>query len=162
MTVHLAQVNIGRPTEPLESPRLVDFVAALEPVNALADESPGFVWRLQTEDGDATGVRIFDHDSLIMNMSVWESLEALRAFVYSGSHVAVMRRRHEWFESMDVFMALWWVPAGHLPSVAEAEERIEHLRDNGPTPHGFTFRQSFPPGGGGGLPLIDDRDACPA
>lgn len=158
---HLAQVNIVLPREPLESPLLADFVAALEPVNALADASAGFVWRLQTDEGDATAIRGFGDDRLIVNLSVWESLEALRAFVYSGAHVGVMRRRREWFEHLEVFMALWWVPAGHLPTVEEAEERLAHLRERGPTPHAFTFRQSFA-FGGGRVPSYDARDLCPA
>ena len=147
--MHLAQVNIALPSEPLDSPLLAEFVAALEPVNALADRSPGFVWRLQTEDGDATGIRAFGDDRLIVNMSVWESLEALRAFVYSGEHLAVMRRRREWFARMDAFLALWWVPLGHIPTVAEAEERLDHLRAHGPTSAAFTFRHG-------------QREACPA
>jgi heme-degrading monooxygenase HmoA len=157
---HLAQVNIVLPLEPLESPLLADFVAALEPVNALADASAGFVWRLQTDEGDATGIRGFGDDRLIVNLSVWESLEALRAFVYSGAHVAIMRRRREWFEHLEVFMALWWVPAGHLPTVEEAEERLGHLRERGPTPPAFTFRQSFADGDGR-VSSYDARDLCP-
>ena len=149
--MHLAQVNIALPREPLELPLLAEFVAALEGVNALADRSPGFVWRLQTDDGDATGIRAFGDDRLIVNMSVWESLEALRAFVYSGDHLAVMRRRRQWFERMgEVFLALWWVSIGHIPSVSEAEERLEHLREHGPTPYAFTFREVY------------QRDLCPA
>jgi hypothetical protein len=145
---HLAQVNIALPREPLDSPALAEFVAALEPVNALADRSPGFVWRLQTEEGDATGIRAFGDDRLIVNLSVWTSLEALRAFVYGSGHLAVMRRRREWFERMaGAFLALWWVPAGHVPRVAEAEQRLEHLRLQGPTPRAFTFRTHFPPPG---------------
>ena len=161
MSPQLAQVNIALPREPLESPLLADFVAALEHVNALAASSPGFVWRLQTAEGDATGIRGFGDDRLIVNVSVWESLEALRAFVYSGVHAGVMRRRREWFERMDFSTVLWWVPAGHLPSVAEAEERMAHLRERGPTAYAFTFRRSFPPGGAG-EPIADDRDLCPA
>jgi heme-degrading monooxygenase HmoA len=142
---HLAQVNIARPLEPLDAPLLADFVAALEPVNALADTSPGFVWRLQTEDGDATAVRGFGDDRLIVNLSVWESLEALRAFAYSNAeHLAVLRRRREWFERRaEAAVALWWVPAGHRPSVAEAEERLAALRSAGPGPAAFTFRRPF-------------------
>jgi heme-degrading monooxygenase HmoA len=109
---HIAQVNLALPREPLDSELLREFVEALEPVNALADASPGFVWRLQTEDGDATAIRAFDDDRLIVNMSVWDSIEALRAFVYSGAHVAVMRRRREWFERIESHLALWWLPAG--------------------------------------------------
>jgi heme-degrading monooxygenase HmoA len=165
MGFHLAQLNIALPLEPLDTPLLAEFMAALEPVNARADAAPGFVWRMQTEDGDATAVRGFDDDRLIVNMSVWESLEALRAFVYDDpEHLAVMRRRREWFARMgERFTALWWVPAGHLPPVAEAESRLEHLRRQGPTPHAFTFRHSFAaPGTGDTLPMRDGRDVCPA
>src|SRR3954451_152203 len=115
---HLAQLNIALPVEPLDAPALAEFVAALEPVNAAADAAPGFVWRLQTEDGDATGVRAFGDDRLIVNLSVWESLEALRAFVYGDvTHLAVLRRRREWFDRLESFLVLWWVPAGHRPTV---------------------------------------------
>ncbi len=145
--VHLAQVNIALPREPLDAPLLRDFVNALEPVNAVADASPGFVWRLQTEDGDATAIRAFGDDRIIVNMSVWESLEDLRSFVYATrEHREVLARRREWFEAMaEAFLALWWVPAGHRPDVAEAEERVAHLRAHGPTPRAFTFRRNFPP-----------------
>jgi hypothetical protein len=143
---HLAQVNIALPKEPLESPLLADFVAWLEPVNARADGAEGFVWRLQTEDGDATGIKAFGDDRLIVNMSVWESIEALEAFAYRDrGHLAVVRRRREWFERMETFMALWWVAEGHLPSIAEAEERVALLRERGPTADAFTFRQRFEP-----------------
>jgi hypothetical protein len=147
---HLAQVNIARLLEPLDSPRLADFVAALGPVNALADAAPGFVWRLQTEDGDATSIRAFEWDQgdsagVIVNMSVWESVEALAAFVYSGPHVAVLRQRRAWFERMRVATtALWWVPAGVLPATDDAEERVRLLRVHGPAPAAFTLREHFP------------------
>jgi hypothetical protein len=118
-------------------------MAALDPVNALADRFPGFVWRLQDEAGNATSIRAFDNDRIIVNMSVWESIEALRQFVYSGDHLNVMRRRREWFTRIVVHMALWWVPAGHRPPVAEAEDRLEHLRHHGPAPYAFTFKASY-------------------
>lgn len=163
---HLVQLNIALPREPLDTPLLAEFVARLDPVNAQADAAPGFVWRLQTDEGDATGIRAFDDDRLIVNMSVWESLEALRAFVYTQpDHLAVMRRRREWFARMaEHHMALWWVPAGELPSVADAEERLGYLRAHGPTSFAFTFRVHFPaPVGDGKLePSRDDRRLCPA
>jgi hypothetical protein len=142
---HLAQVNIALPVEPLTSPRLAGFVAALDEINALADAAPGFVWRLRTEDGDATAVRGFGDDRLIINMSVWTSLDALADYVYRGGHVAVMRRRREWFVPLrEAYQALWWVPAGHRPTVAEAERRVAHLRAHGPSGYAFTFRAPFP------------------
>jgi hypothetical protein len=142
---HLAQVNIALPVEPLTSPRLAGFVAALDEINALADAAPGFVWRLRTEDGDATAVRGFGDDRLIINMSVWTSLDALADYVYRGGHVEVMRRRREWFVPLrEAYQALWWVPAGHRPTVAEAERQVAHLRAHGPSGYAFTFRAPFP------------------
>ena len=138
-------------------------MALLEPINAIADQAPGFVWRLQTEDGNATSIPVLGDDRLIVNMSVWESIDQLADFVYRSGHVAVMRRRREWFERIKVFMALWWVPAGRLPSVTEAEERLAHLRVHGPTAHAFTFRQRFPAPGALEAPqLDDDLLGCPA
>jgi Domain of unknown function (DUF3291) len=160
---HLSQVNIALPLEPLTSTRLSGFVAALDEINASADAAPGFVWRLQTEDGDATAIRILDDDRLIINMSVWTSLEALADFAYRGDHVRIMRQRREWFVPMQhAYQALWWVPAGHVPTVAEAEERITHLRESGPTEHAFTFRTPFPAPARPGLPRIGDDLTCPA
>lgn len=146
MPSHLAQVNIARLRAPLESAQLADFVAALDPINALADGAPGFVWRLQTEDGDATALRVFDDDMMIVNMSVWESAEALADFVYRSDHLSVLRRRNEWFHQLGrAFMALWWVPAAHTPTVDEAKARLRHLDEHGPTAEAFTFRAPFPP-----------------
>jgi heme-degrading monooxygenase HmoA len=143
---HVAQVNIALPQAPLDSEQLAGFVERLEPVNALADAAPGFVWRLQTEDGDATGIRAFGDDRLIVNMSVWSSLETLREFVYRSGHADVLRRRKEWFESMpQLISASWWIPAGTTPTLAQAEERLEHLRQHGASSTAFTFKEPFPP-----------------
>jgi hypothetical protein len=151
----LAQVNIALPKEPLTSELLADFVAALGPINALADGSPGFVWRLQGDGGDATAIPVFDDDRLIVNMSVWESLDALAAYVYRGGHAQVMKQRRRWFEHLrEVISALWWVPAGHHPTVAEAEERLRCLRAHGPT--AFAFKQPFPPPGVGVSPAASE------
>ncbi|WP_410589544.1 DUF3291 domain-containing protein [Amycolatopsis sp. lyj-23] len=147
----LAQVNISRMKAPLDDESFRDFVDALEPVNAIADRAPGFVWRLQTEDGDATSIRAFEWDvrgtsGILVNMSVWTSVEALADFVFSGEHLAVLKRRREWFHRVqDVMTALWWVPAGHRPTTAEAETKIKHLRVHGPTPQAFTLKQHFSP-----------------
>lgn len=160
---HLAQVNIALPVAPLDSATLADFVAALDPVNATAEAAPGFVWRLQTEDGDATSVRVFDDDRLIVNMSVWESVERLADFVYRNpEHLAVLRRRKEWFARMaEAHHVLWWIPAGHRPSVAEAEERLTILRQQGPCPEAFTFRELFP-ASGAAVPATGSDWRCPA
>jgi Domain of unknown function (DUF3291) len=147
----LAQVNIARMREPLDSPLLAGFVAALDPVNALADAAPGFVWRLQTEDGNATAVRAFDWDragsaGVLINMSVWESVETLKHYVYRTAHAEYLRHREEWFEKFkSTHLALWWVPGGHLPGIDEARKRIAHLDAHGPTQFAFTFKNVFPP-----------------
>jgi hypothetical protein len=164
----LAQVNIGRLLAPLDSPAIAGFVAALGPVNAVADAAPGFVWRLQTEDGNATALRAFEDDAtgsdgnILLNMSVWESVETLGAYVYGAAHLAVLRRRREWFEHMaDAYTALWWVPRGHIPTITEAEDRVRHLRQHGPTPQAFTLKAHFPPpgdSGAGAVPRMSPED----
>ncbi|WP_030860342.1 DUF3291 domain-containing protein [Streptomyces sp. NRRL S-37] len=143
----LAQVNIARLKAPLDSPQLKDFVDGLDPVNADAEAADGFVWRLKGEGNDATDIAVFGDSWLILNLSVWRNTDALTAFMYQGRHREMLARRREWFERVEEAMvALWWVPAGHRPTVAEAESRLLHLRTNGPTPHAFTLRTSFPPG----------------
>lgn len=141
---HLAQVNLARMRAPLDSPVMAGFVSRLAEINALGDRSPGFVWRFQSEAGNATYLRPYDDDRIIFNLTVWESPDALKNFVYRSDHARVMTRRAQWFEPMtEAFLALWWIPAGHLPSVDEAKQRLEHLRALGPTAHAFTFRQLF-------------------
>jgi hypothetical protein len=142
---HLAQINIARIRAPIDSPDLADFVAGLEPINALADGTPGFVWRLQTDEGDATAIRPYDDDWILVNMSVWDSIEALDEFVYRTGHRDYLRRRREWFDRVDgTYLVLWWVPAGHIPTVEEAKERLTLLDEHGPTAAAFTFRSRFP------------------
>jgi hypothetical protein len=147
VTHHLAQLNIGRLRAPLDDPQIADFQAQLAPVNALAEAAPGFVWRLQdAQTGDATSFRPFEGDPLMMiNCSVWESLEALWDFVYRTVHLDSMRRRREWFHRLaEAYTVLWWVPAGHLPTVGEALDRLARLRTDGPGPEAFTFAQPHP------------------
>ena len=162
---HIAQLNIGRLLAPIDSPQIAEFVAALDPINALADAAPGFVWRLQTEDGNATAIRPFDDETLAVNLSLWESIEALADFAYGPDHRAIMVQRRKWFERMvDAYQVLWWVPVGHIPTVDEAIGRLEHLRAQAPTPHAFTFRVSFPPPDAtdaSEASAVDDRWACP-
>ena len=151
MPHQLVQANIGRLAAPRDSPQMAGFFAALDPVNAVADAAKGFVWRLQTEEGNATGVPGFaweqrDGHEVLLNMSVWASLEALTAFVSGAAHRAVLRQRRQWFEVMgEATTCLWWVTEGHRPTVAEAEQRLLRLRAVGPTPDAFTFRQPFGP-----------------
>jgi len=139
----LAQLNIARMKEPLESPTMADFVANLDRINALAESSPGFVWRLQTAEGDATALRPLGADTLV-NVSVWRDVDSLNQYVYSSAHVEIMRRRKEWFERMrEAYVVLWWVPRGHRPPVSEAIAKLELLRAKGPTQDAFTFRSAF-------------------
>ena len=141
----LAQINIARLIAPLDDPRIAPFIAELDPVNALADHRPGFVWRLQSESGNATGLAYNDDPFVIVNMSVWESLEALRHFTYRGSHMEIFRKRREWVEKMErPHYCLWWVPGGHTPTIAEGRERLEHYQEHGSTPYSFWFPQPFP------------------
>jgi uncharacterized protein DUF3291 len=145
---------------------MAEFMAALDRINALAESSRGYVWRLQTEDGNATAFRAFGDERTLLNLTVWETVDRFADFVYRSEHVEAMRRRSEWFERMsEAYLVLWWVPAGHHPTVAEAEERLRHLRAQGPTRHAFTVRCSFPPPGTADHPddaIIDNRWACPA
>lgn len=142
----LAQVNVARLRAPLDAPEIADFVAQLGPINELAERSPGYVWRLTGDGADATDIRAFDDDRIIMNLSVWDSLETLRAFTYDTRHVEVLRHRLEWFErAVEAYVAMWWIEAGTRPTVAEAIERLERLRTVGPTPEVFDFRKPFGP-----------------
>lgn len=142
----LAQLNIGVIRAPMDSPVMAEFANNLDQINALAEASPGFVWRLQTEAGNATAIRPFEDENLLVNMSVWRDVESLKAYVYDSAHVGFMRRRREWFELMkEAYLVLWWVPRGHRPDVAEAIARLELLKAKGPGPEAFTFAQPFPP-----------------
>ena len=160
---NLAQLNIARMKEPLESPIMADFVANLDRINALAEDSPGFIWRFKTDDGNATSLRPLGEDVLV-NMSVWMDVASLSAYVYRSGHVEIMRRRKEWFERMvEAYVVLWWVPRGHIPSIEEALERLTELRERGPSMKAFTFRSPFPsPGDVIGLTASGSQDACPA
>ncbi|HEV3249939.1 MAG TPA: DUF3291 domain-containing protein [Puia sp.] len=143
MESYLAQVNISRMLAPIDSPLMEGFVSNLDRINALAEASEGFIWRLRDETNNATSIRVFDDDFLIVNMSVWKNMEALYQFVYRSNHLEMIRQRREWFEKMpEMHLALWFVPAGHLPTVAEATERLTYLRNNGETPFAFTFKKN--------------------
>jgi hypothetical protein len=141
---HLAQLNIASMTMPYDDPRMADFIDGLEPVNQLADSSSGFVWRMVTEQSTEQALFDFEAQGWLVNMSVWESLEALKAFISEHLHLSIMRRRTEWFAKMDeATMVLWWVPKGHIPSFKEAMQQLEHLRTHGPDPKAFGFSKSF-------------------
>jgi hypothetical protein len=166
-THDLAQVNIMRLRAALDSSELAPFVAALDPVNALAEQAPGFVWRLKAADGNSTSLRIFDDPTLIVNMSTWRAidgrtaLDALTDYAYRSAHSGIMRRRREFaIPIAEAYLALWWVPRGHTPTIAEAEERLRHLRAHGPTPFAFGVRTPFPPPGASVAPAVRDDDRC--
>ncbi len=144
---HIAQINIGRMRAPLDSPTMTGFVNRLDEINALADEAPGFVWRLQTPEGNATYLRPFDDDWIIVNMSVWESVEQFKHYVYKTAHAELLRQRRDWFDEHvgDVYFAMWWVPAGHIPGMDEAKKRLKHLEEHGPSQFAFTLRTIQPP-----------------
>lgn len=144
--MELAQINIGRILHPLDDPRMAGFADNLAAVNALAEASPGFVWRLKDESGNATAIPAYADPAIIVNMSVWSSPEALHAFAYRSGHRDFVRRRMEWFAPFAApYLALWWVAEGHRPDVAEGRERLAHLARMGPTAHAFNFRRLFPP-----------------
>jgi hypothetical protein len=143
--MHLVQLNLARLAAPLTDPRLADFVAGLSKINAIADTAPGFVWRLVDDTGDdATSLRPFGND-VIVNLTVWESVEALRLFAFKTTHLDYLRRRREWFVPYgDVYAVSWWIPVGHRPTVEEARDRLDRLRADGPTAEAFTLRAPFP------------------
>ena len=127
---------------------MAEFIDALDAINAIADHCDGFRWRLQTEDGNATSVRPFEDETILINMSTWDSVESLADYVYRSAHTAFLRRRAEWFQRFrGISVALWWVPTGHRPSADEGIARLRHLEDNGPTHHAFDFRHRFAPDG---------------
>jgi len=169
MSFELGQVNVSRLLAPLGSPPLAPFMAALDEVNAEGDTAPGFLWRLQTEDGNATAVKAFGWDvagshSVIVNLTTWRSVEALAGFAFSGRHLEIMRRRRQWFhKAAEATTALWWVPSRPRPSTDEAEDRVRQLRRCGPSADSFTFRTPFPAPGQTATDLRSSDDwLCPA
>ena len=160
----LAQLNIGIIKGPIDSPVMAEFVANLDRINALAERTPGFVWRLQTEEGNATAIRPYpENENMAVNLSVWKDVDALRRFVFQSEHVEIMRRRAEWFVKMyEAFLVLWWVPKGHRPAIEEAKARLETLRRKGPTAEAFTFRQAYSPPDAPQGRFVGYSDECPA
>ena len=158
----LAQLNIAKMRETLESPLMVDFVNNLHKINALAEEANGFVWRLKDESGSAVAIRPFG-DDYIVNMSVWKDIASLSHYAFKSGHVEIMRRRREWFQPMtEAYAVLWWVAAGHRPTVVEAKHKLDHIRSHGAGPLAFTFKQSFPPPDRQHFELESiPNDACP-
>lgn len=159
----LAEVNIARMRAPLNDPIMGGFVAQLDIINALADHSPGFVWRLQSAEGDATSIRAYDDEFILVNLSVWTSMEDLSHYVYKSMHRQVLKQRRNWFQLFEgAYTALWWVSEGHTPTPEEAKERLEHLRTHGATPYAFTFKQPFPAPDAASKTVTPVLDECPA
>ena len=144
--VHLAQLNVARLRAPMDDPSIDDFRNNLTRLNGLAERSPGYVWRLQDESGDATSIKPFGDELEIINLTVWDSIDALADFTYRSGHVELLRRRREFFETpREPFLCLWWIPEGTIPTVDNAIARLAHLRAHGPSPMAFTFRHRFEP-----------------
>ena len=142
---HIAQLNVAKMKYEFDDPRMQEFIDRLDDINALADHAPGFVWRLQTDEGDATAIDFFGVDTLV-NMSVWQDMGSLHSYVYRSAHNEVMARRKLWFDRMEsAYSVLWWVPARHIPGIEEAAARLDLLRKQGPSESAFTFKQAFPP-----------------
>lgn len=146
MKYHLAQLNIAKGKGRIHDPIMADFVALIDDINALAESDNGFVWRLKDDTGNATEIQAFDDPYLLVNLSVWKSVEALKQFTYKTAHVDVMRQRKKWFHHLkEAYYVLWWIPAETIPSLAEAKKRLMLLRANGPSPAAFNFKQIFEP-----------------
>lgn len=146
MKYNLAQINIADSRGDRDSEIMKGFMDRLDEVNAIADRSPGFVWRLQTEDGDATAIQAFDNPLLLVNISVWEDIDSLKSFVYKSLHVELIQDRDAWFSKIQqAHQALWWVPVGHIPTIEEAKAKLETLQANGPGEAAFTFSKPFDP-----------------
>lgn len=144
--MHLAQLNIGKTRAPIDDPLMKEFVANLEPINNIAEASAGFIWRLQDESGDATDIHVFDDPLIIVNMSVWESTESLKQFMFKTHHIEFLKRKQEWFEKIpEANYVLWWIPKQHIPTLTEAKERLVHLRKNGESAYAFSFKSQYSP-----------------
>lgn len=143
---HLAQINVAKAQAEMDHEQMVGFVSRLDEINALADQSPGFIWRLQSDDGDATAIRVFDDPLLLVNMSVWADVEALKQYVYRSAHIELIQDRDAWFHKIQgAHQALWWVPCGHIPSPEEGKEKLQHVNSHGPSSTAFTFARPFLP-----------------
>ena len=147
MTHQLAQVNFGRIRYTTDDDRMHGFMSRLDEINALAEVSPGFVWRFVEANNNATDARPDESDDmLLINFSVWESVDALHHYTYKTAHAELFKDRKLWFEAVsDAYMVLWWVPIGTLPTIEDCNERLAHLQLHGPTPYAFTFKQRFEP-----------------
>ena len=142
---HIAQINIGRIRYETDDPRMADFMDNLDRINDLAERSDGFVWRLKDDTNNATNIRLYDDPQLLLNMSVWRTIEDLEAFTYKTVHTRFVERREEWFQPFaSAYLALWWVESDRLPTAGEGQEKVAYLESNGPSQLAFTFKDRFP------------------
>ena len=143
--MHLAQLNIAHAIAPMDSPIMVDFVNNTDRINALAEKSPGFIWRLTDDQGEnAYSIQVFDDPAMLTNMSVWKDRESLFNYVYSTDHVEIFKRKKEWFSKLKgMHMVLWYIEEGHIPTLAEGKERLEFLQKHGETEYAFTFKSKY-------------------
>ena len=141
---NLAQVNIAKMLAPINDPIMQDFVNNLDRINVTADQAKGFVWRLQSEKDNATAIKVFEDESLVINMSVWADMDSLFNYIYKSGHIEVFKRKKEWFTKLQMMhMVFWFVQADHTPTPKEAKERLEHINTHGETPYAFTFKSKF-------------------
>lgn len=146
MTYHLAEINVAKAKAEMDDPLMHGFVSRLDEINALAEASSGFVWRLKDDGGDATALRYFDDPLIIVNMSVWEDVESLKHYTYGTMHVEVFKQRKAWFELFGrPHFVMWWIPAGHIPTVVEAQAKLEYIHLQGPGPEAFNFSKIYGP-----------------
>jgi len=142
---HLAQINIAQAKQAMESPIMSGFVKRLDEINLLAEKSPGFVWRLQTEEGDATGIKAYDDQQMVINLTVWQDIDSLKHYVYQSAHIELIQDRKRWFSKMESMqLALWWVPIGHIPSIEEGKNKLDLLQSDGVSERVFTFAKPYP------------------
>ncbi|MEB8433587.1 DUF3291 domain-containing protein [Cocleimonas sp. KMM 6892] len=145
ISYHIAQINIAQAKADKDSEIMSGFISRLDEIHTLADNAPGFIWRLETEDGDDGSVSVFNDPLLLINMSVWRDIDSLRAFVYKSIHIELLQDRDAWFDKMgEMHQTLWWVPAGHIPTIQEGKDKLDQIREFGPTAKAFTFGKKFP------------------
>ena len=141
---HLAQLNIAQARAPLDDEIMADFVARIEEINNLAEQSEGFVWRFDPDPSDDTNVRVFNNSALVVNLSVWEDIESLKHFVYRTAHVELIQDRDAWFNKFQsAHQVLWWVQEGDMPTPEAAKQRLDYLDTNGPSTYAFTFARPY-------------------
>jgi hypothetical protein len=149
MDHHLAELNVARLRRPLDAPEAAEFVASLDPINVIAETTPGFIWRLTDDDGRPSSfipIPGLDDPLVIVNYSIWRDLESLKHYVYKSGHASYLRRRNDWFEpTAEASVVCWWTPAGVIPDLADAYARLQDLRNCGPSDRGWPLNKPIDP-----------------